>query len=98
MMKKIDEAIDRIRTLECATGSLQDRVIEILEDCGVAHENQIKIDRDEYLDKDDAQAYKVEIASEIQPIIVLAKSGYDDYVAKVTEAYKKLSSNNASSH
>lgn len=88
-MKKIDEAIDRIRTLECATGSLENRVTEILEDYGVAHENQIKVSRDEYLDKDDAQAYKVEIASEIQPIIVLAKSGYDDYVARVTGAYKK---------
>lgn len=88
-MEKIDEAIDRLRTLECATGSLEDRVTEILEDCGVAHENQIKVSRDEYLDKDEAQAYKVEIASEIQPIIVLAKSGYDDYVARVTEAYRK---------
>ncbi|WP_234117418.1 hypothetical protein [Clostridium hydrogenum] len=62
-MEKTDEAIDRIRTLECATGSLEDRITEILEDCRVAHENQIKIDRDEYLDKEDAQAYKVEIAS-----------------------------------
>lgn len=88
-MEKIDKAIDRIRELECATGNLEDRVEEILEDYRVANKNQISVKRDKHLDKDESQAYRVEIAGQNQPIIVLAKSGYDDYVAKVTDAYSK---------
>ncbi|ADK14843.1 MULTISPECIES: hypothetical protein [Clostridium] len=86
-MKKIDEAIDRIRTLECPTGDLENRVTEILEDYGVADRSKINVNRDEYFDKDEAQAYRVQILNQEHPIMVLAKSGYDDYVAKVTDVY-----------
>jgi hypothetical protein len=86
-MKKIDEAIDKIRTLECPTGDLENRVTEILENYGVADRSKINVNRDEYFDKDEAQAYRVQILNQEHLIMVLAKSGYDDYVAKVTDVY-----------
>ena len=86
-MKKIDEAIGKIRTLECPTGDLENRVTEILENYGVADRSKINVNRDEYFDKDEAQAYRVQILNQEHLIMVLAKSGYDDYVAKVTDVY-----------
>lgn len=88
-MKNINKAIDRIRVLECPTGNLEDRVAGILEDYGVANRNKINVDRDKNFDRDEAQAYRVEITGEGQSIVVLAKSGYDDYVAKVVDVYSK---------
>lgn len=88
-MKKIDEAIDRIKTLECATGNLENRIVGILEDYGVADRSKIDINRDSNFDTDEAQGYKVKIEGEPGSIVVVAKSGYDDYVAEVVNAYSK---------
>lgn len=83
-MKKIEEAKNRIRILECPTGDLENRVTEILEDYGFA-ESKVNIGRDNSLDSDEAQAYRVKISDEGQSFVVLAISGYDDYVAKVVD-------------
>jgi len=88
-MEKIDKAIDRIKILECATGDLENRVAGILEDYGVANRSKIRVDRDSSLDRDEEQGYRAEITGEGQSIVVLATSGYDDYVAKVTEVYSE---------
>jgi len=87
-MHKIDEAIDRIKILECPTGELESRVAEILKDYGVR--DGVSVYRDESFDNNEAQGYRVEVAGEGHPFIVLAKSGYDDYVAKVTDVYSRL--------
>ncbi|MDV3425653.1 MAG: hypothetical protein LIR50_00005 [Bacillota bacterium] len=84
-MKRFDEAIDRIRVLECPTGDLENRVTEILESYGVADRNKVCIIRDEHFDKGEAQAYRVEILGYDQPVIIFAQSGYDDYVEKVMD-------------
>lgn len=90
-MKKIDEAIDRIKILECPTGNLENRIEEILvDDYKVASKDDVKVDRDSNFDNDGAQGYKVKIQGQGKPIVVLAKSGYDDYVAKVVDVYRKL--------
>ena len=89
-MQKIDEAIDRIRILECPTGDLQNRVTEILESYGVADRNNVSINRDERFDRDEAQAYRIEIRGQEKTIIMLAQSGYDDYVAKVMNVHNEL--------
>lgn len=86
-MNKIDEAIISIRSLECPTGQLENKVAGILEKYGVAGRTQIIIDREKILDTDGAQAYKVKIADKGQPLIVMAQSGYDDYVARVVDVY-----------
>jgi len=88
-MKKIHEVIDRISILECPTGEVENRVTEILEDYGVAEKNKINVNRDKSCDRDEAQAYRVDIAGENQSIVVLAESGMDDYVAKVVDVYSK---------
>jgi hypothetical protein len=88
-MNKIDEAIDRIKALECPTGDIENRVAEILEDYRVTDSSKVNILRDSKLDSEDAQAYRVEIPGKGQSIVVMAKSGYDDYVAKVTDVYSK---------
>lgn len=88
-MNRVDDAIDRIKKLVCPTGEIENSVALILEDYGVADKSEVNIDRDKTLDRDNAQAYKVEIAGGNQSIVLLAKSGYDDYVAKVIDAYSK---------
>lgn len=84
-MKKIDEAISRIRSLECPTGDVEKSVALILEDYGVAASNEVKIDKDLSLNRDEAEAYRVKIESEGLSFVVLAKSEDDDYVAKVVD-------------
>ncbi|AEY65937.1 hypothetical protein [Clostridium sp. BNL1100] len=88
-MNNIDAAIDRIKILECPTGEIENRVVGILENYGVADRSKVDISRAQNLDKDEAQAYKVKFQGEDSSIVVLAKSGLDDYVATVVDAYKK---------
>ncbi len=84
-MNKMDEAIDRIKTLECPTGEVENSVALILEDYGVADSDKVYVNRDNRLDRDEAEAYRVKIAGGGQTFVVLAKSGYDGYVAKVVD-------------
>lgn len=87
-MSKLDAAIERIRILECPTGDVEIRVAGILEDYKIANRNDIVVARDEDYDRDGAEAYRAIISEgEKKSIVVLAKSGYDDYVAKVVDAY-----------
>lgn len=87
-MSKINEAINSIRNIECPTGDLENRVTEILLDFGVADPSQVSIKRDNKLSSGEAQAYRVKISDEGESFVLLARSGYDDYVAKVTDAYR----------
>ena len=87
-MSKINEAISRIRSLECPAGDLQNRVTEILLDYGVTNLDKVNIKRDNKLSNGEAQAYRVKIADAGESFVVMAKSGYDDYVTKVTDAYR----------
>lgn len=85
-MASIEAAVDRIKRLECPTGDLTDRVASILADHQITPSGEI--DRLEGLDGNGAQAYRVTIARpEATSIIFKAKSGNDDYVAIVTDAY-----------
>ena len=87
-MAKIDDAIKRMKVLECPTGDLENRVAGILENYEVANRNEITVNRAEQYDRDEAQAYNVKILNDnTQTIVILAKSGIDDYVAKVIDAY-----------
>ncbi|KGK85989.1 hypothetical protein [Clostridium sp. HMP27] len=89
-MSKIDDAIERIKILECPTGNVEARVAQILEEYGVASSNEISIERDKYIDNVNGEAYRAKILGDAnQSIIVVAESGLDDYVAKVTDVYMK---------
>lgn len=88
-MNNIDAAIDRIKILECPTGEIENRVAGILENYGVADRSKVNISRVKNLDQDEAQAYKVNFHGEDNSIVVLAKSGLDDYTATVVDVYKK---------
>jgi hypothetical protein len=88
-MSKMNDAMERIRILECPTGELENRVAEILEKYGVAERNEVNLNRVGNLDQDEAQAYSVKVTGENQSFVVLAKSGLDDYVAKVVDVYSK---------
>lgn len=87
-MGNLEKAIKRIRILECPTGEVENRVAGILEDYQVANRNGITVNRDEQRDKNGLEAYSAVISSdETHHITVLAKSGLDDYVATVVDAY-----------
>lgn len=84
----VQSAIDRIKSLECPTGEVETRVAGILEDYKVANKNDLNIYRNEELDRSGTEAYTA-IFSNIpnQSLVVLARSGPDDYVATVVDAY-----------
>lgn len=87
-MANLEDAMARIRTLECPTGDLEHRVTGILENYEIANGNEIIIDREEGLDRTGIEAYRTNIqGSNGESIVILAKSGEDDYVAKVVDVY-----------
>lgn len=89
-MSKIEDAIERIKILECPTGEVENRIAGILEDYGVANRSQIEVKRHEELNINGAEEFCAKISgTNKQSIIVLANSGMDDYVSKVTDAYIK---------
>lgn len=85
-MDKMKEAIDRIRILECPTGELEDRIMDILEDYKVANSDDIFIEREEELDRDGAFAYTIDIPGK-QSFSILARAGIDDYVVSVVDVF-----------
>ncbi|MDR7871204.1 MAG: hypothetical protein RIN55_10110 [Tissierellaceae bacterium] len=88
LIKNLQSAIDRIRSLECPTGEVETRVAGILEDYKVANKNELNIYRNEELDRDGNEAYTATFSNiPNQSLVVLAKSGVDDYVATVVDAY-----------
>ncbi|MEQ8156369.1 MAG: hypothetical protein ABRQ25_16075 [Clostridiaceae bacterium] len=89
-MSKLDDAIKRIKILECPTGEVETRIAGILEGYGVADKNHIEVKRHEGPRKNGAEEFRAKISGDNnQSVIVFAKSGVDDYVAKVTDAYVK---------
>lgn len=87
-MTELDDAIERIKELECPTGEVEERVAEILEEYDVADSNEIIVSRDESLDTNDAEAYSTKLPGDSdKSIVILSKSGLDDYVAKVIDVY-----------
>ena len=87
-MGRIEDAVERIKALECPTGDVENRVERILEDYGVVNRDKITVMRDKSLDRDGAEAYCAKITgSGGQSVVILTKSGMDDYVAKVVDAY-----------
>ncbi len=87
-MTHLEKAINRIKMLECPTGELENRVIDIFEEYQVADKNEITIDRVRRLDKDGTKAYSVKLSNnEGISVILLAKSGLDDYVVKIINVY-----------
>ena len=89
-MSKIEDAMERIKILECPTGEVENRIAGILEDYGVASRSEVEVKRYEGLNINGAEGFCAKISGgKNQSIIVLANSGMDDYVAKVTEVYIK---------
>lgn len=89
-MTKIEEAMERIKNLECPAGELRERIAGILEEYGIADKSQVEIKRYEGIYIDGSAAFHTEIpGTQNQSIVVIASSGMDDYVTKVTDAYIK---------
>lgn len=89
-MTKIEDAIERIKILECPTGKVENRIAGILEDYGVANRSEVEVTKYQGLDTNGAEQFYVNITGDNnQSLIVLANSGMDDYVAKVMDAYIK---------
>lgn len=87
-MATVEEALERIKALECPTGDIKHRVKGILTDYEIANRSEIVVRREHSLDKKGARGYHAEISREGRmDIVILAVPGKDDYVAKVSDAY-----------
>lgn len=87
-MPRLEDALARIKRLECPTGDVEYRVARILEDYGIVEKGQAAVSREPQYDREGAQAYRVTIQGEAKDsLLLLAESGPEDYVAKVVDAY-----------
>jgi hypothetical protein len=87
-MATVNDAIERLKIMECPTGAVEDKITNILERYGLGNHQEIRVNRDEKLDRNGAYAYTAKVPElGNQSIVVLAESGKDDYVAKVVEVY-----------
>lgn len=87
-MPDLNGAIERIKRLECPTGDVEYRVAGILEEYGFNGIQEVDIYRDEDLDRDGAEAFTTTLPGNNEhSLVVLAKSGPEDYVAEVVDAY-----------
>lgn len=85
-MGDLKYALERIKNLECPTGEVENRVAEILEDYNVVKKDEIIINKIEDKDNLNGEAYSIVLSGTNKGTInIYAKSGLDDYVAKVTE-------------
>lgn len=86
-MANIQNAIDRIRKVQCPTGELEEKVAGILEGYEVAKREDVSLHREENFDRDNALGFRAEINTPQKiSIRILARSGAEDYVAQVIEA------------
>jgi LEA14-like dessication related protein len=84
----IEKAIARIKSLECPTGEVENKIAEILEEYKVANRDEIQVSRKEIQDEIDLQHYSAVISGKNKHnITILSDSGLDDYVAVVVDAY-----------
>lgn len=83
-MNKINEALDEIIKIECPTGELEKRINNILVDYDLINKNTI-VTEDETLNTIDAKAFCANTSN--GRLVVMARSGMDDYVATVVSAY-----------
>ena len=87
-MSDIENAVARIKALECPTGEIENRIRGVLTDYQIANQNEISICKDHRFDRHGAQRYSAKFSGDNHlGIVVLAVSGMDDYVTKVIDAY-----------
>lgn len=87
-MPQIEDAIERIKRLECPTGEVENRVAGILEEYQIVRKGEAVVKRDKHFDKDGIEAFTSLIHEKKgNSLVILAKSGPEDYVAKVVDAY-----------
>lgn len=90
VVSNIEDAVERLKRLECPTGEVENRIAGILSDYGIGNGMEVSVKRDRSLDRNGAEAYLTDISKDCgKSIVVLAKSGLDDYVAKVEDVYIK---------
>jgi hypothetical protein len=87
-MGNLEDALDRIKKIECPTGDLGKWIAGIVEDYNIGPKNEVKVMRVNDLDRNGAKGYKVEVAGQREnSMVVMATFGMDDYVMKVVDAY-----------
>lgn len=89
-MTKIEEAMDRIKNLECPAGELRSRIAQIMEEYGIENKDKVEVKRYEGININGSAVFHIDIPdSQDESIVIIADSGMDDYVTKVTDAYLK---------
>jgi hypothetical protein len=89
-MPYIEDAIARIKELECPTGKIENRIAGILEDYGIAYRSEVQVEKYAGAGMNGVEGFCVKIPGDKnQSIIVLSNCGMNDFVTKVTDAYIK---------
>ena len=87
-MSKDNDLIKRIIGIECPTGEVTDRVINILEEYNLDGQYQITSRTDEDYEETRLKYYRAFSETGDNPdLLMVVKEGMDGYVAKIVDAY-----------
>lgn len=82
------DVLKRIIGIECPTGNVTDRVINVLEEYNLGGEYQIMSEADDDFDETRLRFYKAFSETADNPdFVMVVKEGKDGYVAKVVDAF-----------
>lgn len=85
-MSNLNQAVERIKRLECPAEEVESRIEAILLEYGVPAVSPVK--NEAVFEADGAHLYSAEIKGRnYHSLFVLAKTGEEDYVAKVVDVY-----------
>ena len=88
-MSQNEEIFAELKSIECATDSLVDRVIDVLENYNPNGEYQIVAEEDQDFVHDNIRVYNAFSEDGTSPsIAIVVQEGLDHYVAKIVDAYE----------
>lgn len=88
-MTESKQVLEELKTIECATDNLLDRLVDVLEHHNPEGEYQIIAQEDDDFIHDNIRLYNAFAEDGQSPsIAVVVQEGFDHYVARVIDAYE----------
>lgn len=88
-MSDNNQVFEELKSIECATDNMLDRVIDVLEHYNPNGEYQIVAEEDDDFIHDNIRVYNAFAEGGDAPsIAIVVQEGLDHYVAKVIDAYE----------
>ena len=88
ILPQIEDALEKIKSLECSAGELRNRIAGIFEECGIADSNEVTVEKYDGISINGSVAFHASIpGTKNKAVTVLAGPGMDGSLTKVNDAY-----------